>query len=63
MFVTDNSIAAEGLGNVKDSLSRKGLDASKKMIKYFLEKPRRLSKLGANVGSAFASRSPKAVLT
>ena len=33
--VTDKTIAAKGFGDFVESLSRKGLDGSKKMVKVF----------------------------
>ena len=63
MTVSDNTIKAEGLGDFFKNLGKKGLNASKKMAKNVLKNPGRALEIGANVGSAFASRSPKAALS
>ena len=39
------------------------MNASKKMAKNFLRNPGRALEFGANVGRAFASQSPRAVLS
>ena len=63
MTVSDNTIKAEGLGDVFKNLGKIGLNVSKKMAKNVLKNPGRALEIGANVGSAFASRNPKAALT
>ena len=63
MIVSDNVIQAEGLGNFFKNLGKKGLNVSKKMAKNVLKNPGRALEIGANVGTAFASRNPKAALT
>ena len=63
MTVSDNTIKAEGLGDFFRNLGKKGLNLSKKMAKNVLKNPGRPLEIGANVGSAFASRNPKAALT
>ena len=63
MTVSDNTIKAEGLGDFFKNLGKKGLNVSKKMAKNVLKNPGRALEIGANVGSAFASRNPKAALT
>ena len=63
MIVSDNVIQAEGLGDFFKNLGKKGLNVSKKMAKNVLKNPGRALEIGANVGSAFASRNPKAALT
>ena len=63
MTVSDNTIKAEGLGDFFKNLGKKGLKLSKKMAKNVLKNPGRALEIGANVGSAFASRNPKAALT
>ena len=63
MTVSDNTIKAEGLGDFFKNLGKKGLNVSKKMAKNVLKNPGRALEIGANVGSAFASRSPKAALS
>ena len=63
MTVSDNTIKAEGLGDFFKKLGKKRLNVSKKMAKNVLKNPGRALEIGANVGSAFASRSPKAALS
>ena len=63
MTVSDNTIKAEGLGDFFKNLGKKGLNVSKKMAKNVLKNPGTALEIGANVGSAFASRNPKAALT
>ena len=62
MIVSDNTIEVEGLGDFFKNLVKKGLSVSKKMAKNVLKIPGRALEVGANVGTAFASRSPKAAL-
>ena len=59
MTVSDNTEAAEGLGDFFESLGKKGVNASEKMAKNFLQKLGRVLKVGANVATAFASRCLK----
>ena len=63
MTVSDNTIKAEGLGDFFKDLGNKGLNASKKMAKNVLKNPGKALEIGANVGTAFASRNPKAALS
>ena len=63
MIVSDNVIQAEGLDDFFKNLGKKVLNVSKKMAKNVLKNPGRALKIGANVGTAFASRNPKAALT
>ena len=63
MIVSDNVIQAEGLGDFFKNPGKKGLNLSKKMAKNVLKSPGRALEIGANVGTAFASRNPKAALT
>ena len=63
MIVSDNVNQAEGLGDFFKNLGKKGLNVSKKMAKNVLKNPGRALEIGANVGTAFASRNPKAALT
>ena len=63
MIVSDNVIQAEGLSDFFKNLGKKGLNISKKMAKNVLKNPGRALEIGANVGTAFASRNPKAALT
>ena len=61
--MSDNAIQAEGLGDFFKNLGKKGINISKKMAKNVLRNPGRALEIGANVGSAFATRSPKAALS
>ena len=63
LTVSDNTIQAEGLGDFFKKLGKKGLNVSKEMAKNVLKNPGRALEIGATVGSAFASRSPKAALS
>ena len=63
MIVSDSTIQAEVLGDFFKNLGKKGLNVSKKMAKNVLKNPGRALEIGANVGTAFASRNPKAALT
>ena len=63
MTVSDNTVKSKGLGDFLKNLGTKVLNVSKKMAKNVLKNPRRALESGANVGSAFATRSPKAALT
>ena len=63
MILSDNVIQAEGLGDFFKNLGKKGLNVSKKMAKNVLKNPGRALEIGANVGTAFASRNPKAALS
>ena len=62
MIVNDNTIQAECLGNFFKNLGKKGANISKKVAENVLKNPGRALEIGANVGSAFATRSPKAAL-
>ena len=59
MIDSDNTIQAKGLGDFFKKLGKKGLNVSKTMAKNVLKNPGRALEIGANVGSEFASRSPK----
>ena len=61
--MSGNAIEAEGLGDFFKNLGRKGINVSKKMAKNILKNPGRSLEVGANVGRAYASRSPKAALS
>ena len=63
VIFSDNTIVAEGLGDLSKNLFKKGPNVSKKMTKIVLKKPGRALEIGANVGTAFASRNPKAALS
>ena len=63
LTVSDNTIQAEGLGNFFKNQGKKGLNVSKQLAKNVIRNSGRASEIGANVGSAFASRSPKQKLS
>ena len=62
MTVSDNTIAAEGLGDFFRYLGKKGLSTSKK-AKKIIKNSGSVLEDGANVGTAFATRSPKTVFS
>ena len=59
MTVSDNTISAEGLGDLLKNLGKKRLHISKNMAENILKNPGRALEIGANVGTASASRSLK----
>ena len=63
MTVPDNTILAEDLSVFFTNLSKRGLIGSEKMAKNVLKNPIRALEIGANVGTAFASRSNKTAST
>ena len=63
MIVSDNTIKAEGLGDFFKTPGKKEPNASNKMAKNAMKKRERALKKGANVGTAFASRSHEAALS
>ena len=63
LTVSNNTIATEGLGDFFKNLGKKGLNVSKKVARNVLKNPGGALEIGANVGTAFASRSPKAALS
>ena len=63
MTVGDNTIQAKRLGYLFRSPGKGVPNVSKMMAKIFLKNPEKASEIGANVGSAFSSRSPKAALS
>ena len=63
MIVSDNTIKAEGLGDFFKNLGKKGLNVSKKMAKNVIKNRGRAFEIGANVRSAFVSKTPKAALS
>ena len=63
MTFSDNTIQAEGLGDFFKNIGIKGLNMSKKMAENVLKNLGPALEIGANVGSAFASRSSKAALS
>ena len=62
MSVSDNTIKTDRLGDFFNNLVEKGLNVSKKLAKKVSKDPSRALEIGANAGSAIASRSPKAAL-
>ena len=60
--VSDNTMAAESLGDFFKSPGKKWLNESKKMTTKFLRSPIQPLDLGANLGSTFASKNSKAAL-
>ena len=63
MTVSDNTTILESLGDFFKKLGKKGLIVSKGISKNGLKNPERALEIGANVGTAFASRSLKAALS
>ena len=63
MTVSDNTITAECLGDFLKNLGKERLIVSKNMARNVLKNPGRALEIGANAGSAFAARSPKAALS
>ena len=63
MSVSDNTIEAESLSDFFKKLGEKGLNETKKVAKIVSKNPGRAFEIGANIRSAFASRSPKAALS
>ena len=63
MTVSDITLQADGLGDFCRNLVEKRLNLSKKISKNVLKNRRRALERRANVGSAFASRRPKAALS
>ena len=63
LTVSDNTIPTKSLGDFFRNLGKKGLSVSKRMAKNIIRNPGRAFEIGANVGTAFASRSPKMTLS
>ena len=63
MIVNNNKVEAESLSDFCRNLGKKRLNISKKMAKNVLKNPGPALEIGANVGSAFATRSPTAALS
>ena len=61
MIVSDNTIQAEGLGDVFKNLGKKGINVSKKMAKNVFSNPIRALNLIAKIATAAASRNSKQV--
>ena len=62
MTVSDNTKKAEGFSYFFQNLANKGKNVSKKMATNVIKILGRVLEIGANVGTAFATRSPKAAL-
>ena len=60
MIVSNNTILAERLSDVFKNLGKKGLNVSRKMTKIISKISEGALEIGANVGTEFAPRSPKA---
>ena len=60
MAVSHNTMQAGGIGDFFKNLGEKVLNVSEEMTKNVLKNPRRALEIKVNVGSGFASRSPKA---
>ena len=63
LTVTNNTITAEGLRDFSKSLGRKRTERIKNYGKNGVRSPGRAPEIGANVGTAFASRSRKVALS
>ena len=63
MTVSDNTIKAEGLSSFFKNLGKISAKAGKKLASNVLKNPGRVLEIGANVGSAFVSKNPKAALS
>ena len=63
MFVTDNTIAAESLGDLFNSIDKKGVCCVKSTAKKVCKNPGRASENGANVDGADAPRNFKEALS
>ena len=63
MTVSDNRIQGEGLGDFFRNLGKKGPNVRKKIAKKRFKNPGPALEIGANIGTAFASESPKAALS
>ena len=62
MIVSDNVNQAEGLVDFFRNLGKKRHNVPKKIAKNLLKNPGRALEVGTNVGTAFATQSPKAAL-
>ena len=63
LIVSDNTKKAEGSSDFLKNLDKKWSIISQKMPKNVSKNPGRALEIGANVGTAFATRSPKAALS
>ena len=58
LVVSDNKVGAEVWGDFFNNLSDSSVEVGEKLAKNVIKKPGRALEKGANVSSAFASRSP-----
>ena len=63
MIVSDNTIEAESLGDFFKNIGENGPNVSKTMADNVLKNLGRALEIGANVGSAFASKKPEQALS
>ena len=63
MIVSDNTIQTEGLGDFFKNLGKVSSKAAKKIARNALKNPSRILEISGNVGTAAASRNPKAALS
>ena len=63
MTVIDNTIQVEDLSDFFKNPGTEGLNVLKHMAKNAFKNPARVLKIGANIGTAVACRSPKAALS
>ena len=60
--MSDNTLQAEGLGDFFKNLGKSFVKMGQKIVKNVLKNTGRAMEPDSNVGSAFASQSPKAAL-
>ena len=63
MFVSDDTIKAEGIGDIFKNLGKKGLNVSEKLAKNIQSNPTRALYLTAKITTAAASRNSKQALS
>ena len=63
IFVSDNKIQAEGLGDFSNNLGKRSDTACKTLAKNVLKNPGRSMDITAKLSNAPASRNPKAALS
>ena len=63
MYVSANTIQAEGLGDFFKNLGKVSGKADKNLATNALKNPSRILEIGANVAAAAASKNPKAALS
>ena len=62
MIVSDNTISAENLGDFLKFFGKRSVEISKLLTENVLKNPGRVVDMKANIGSAAASKNPKAAL-